>query len=56
MVRTAVALPLDGPIAIGFLVKKLETKRAAAWLRGLLMVLTAWLLGYNITLFISYLV
>ena len=44
------------PIAIGFLVKKLETKRAAAWLRGLLMVLTAWLLGYNITLFISYLV
>ncbi len=43
------------PIAIGFLVKAAEKGRAAAWLRAALTVLTAWLLAYNLTLFIGYL-
>lgn len=43
------------PIAMGFLVKAFENNRLATWLRGLLTVLTAWLLGYNLTLFIGYL-
>ena len=44
------------PLAIGFLLKKLDGQRPAIWLRVLLTVLTVWLLVYNITLYISYLV
>lgn len=44
------------PIAIGFLVKAAGGSRAAVWLRQLLAVLTGWLLAYNFTLFIGYLV
>ena len=43
------------PITMGFLVKAIEQSRAAAWLRGALTVLTAWLLAYNLTLFVGYL-
>ncbi len=43
------------PIATGFLVKAAEGRRASAWLRGALALLTAWLLAYNLTLFVGYL-
>lgn len=44
------------PIAIGYLVKSMQGRKAGPWLRGTLAVLTAWLLAYNLTLFIGYLV
>ena len=43
------------PIAMGFLVKAVEGRRASAWLRVALTMLTAWLLAYNLTLFVGYL-
>ena len=44
------------PLAVGFLVRRAGTGRRAVWLRGLLVALTVWLLAYNLTLFIGYLV
>ena len=44
------------PITTGFLVKALYGRKAEPWLRRLLVALTAWLLAYNVTLFIDYLV
>ena len=44
------------PLAVGFLVCRAGTGRRAVWLRGLLVALTVWLLAYNLTLFIGYLV
>ena len=44
------------PIATGFLVKAMYGRKAGLWLRWLLVALTAWLLAYNVTLFIDYLV
>ena len=44
------------PIAMGFIVKAAEGSRAETWLRQLLTVLVGWLLAYNLTLFMGYLV
>lgn len=44
------------PFAIGFLLKGARDSKAEPWLRAALVLLTAWLMGYNMTLFIGYLV
>lgn len=44
------------PFAIGFLLKGTRDSKAEPWLRAALVLLTAWLMGYNMTLFIGYLV
>lgn len=44
------------PLAMAFLVRAVRGRRAALWLRGVLVVLTLWLLVYNLTLFTGYLV
>ena len=44
------------PIAIGFAVKAAEGRRAARWLRALLLLLTLWFMAYNATLFAGYLI
>ncbi len=43
------------PVAMAFLVKKNESRRTAAWLRSLIILLTVGLWIYNGTLFIGYL-
>lgn len=43
------------PIAMGFILKAAEGRKTEPWLRAALTVLTAWLMGYNMTLFIGYL-
>ena len=43
------------PVAMGFLVKAVQGSRAENRLRQLLVVITGWLLAYNLTLFIGYL-
>lgn len=44
------------PLAMAYLVRAVRGRRAALWLRGVLVVLTLWLLVYNLTLFTGYLV
>ena len=44
------------PLAVGFLLRKCYGSRSEAWLRGLLSVLVCWLFGYNLTLFVGYLI
>ena len=43
------------PLAMAFMVKKVENGRLRPWLRGLLVLLTLWLWAYNGTLLIGYL-
>lgn len=43
------------PLATAFLVRTVRGRRAALWLRGVLVALTLWLLAYNLTLFTGYL-
>lgn len=43
------------PVAMGFLMKSLEGRRAEEWVRKLLVGLTVWLFVYNFTLFAGYL-
>ena len=44
------------PIAMGFLMKALEGRKAEDWVRRLLVGLTVWLFVYNFTLFAGYLI